>query len=58
MKYQKLIAALAVRLGSRAAVARALGVNVDTLKNRTDGKSTIRREHEIAAEAILERIDR
>lgn len=53
-----LIHELTRRLGSRAAVARQLGLNEDTLSNRIRGQSTTKREHILAAEALIGRINR
>jgi DNA-binding CsgD family transcriptional regulator len=54
--YERQLEKLTVLLGSQRSVARALGINHGTITHRRANPATVKREHELAAEALLARI--
>jgi hypothetical protein len=56
VSYPERLAALVEALGSYRAVSRALGVGHATLQHRIAHPEVIRREHELALEALERRL--
>lgn len=57
-EYCAWVARLEVALGSRRALARQLGLRHGTLKHRIENPKTLKSEHVLALEALINRLDR